>query len=132
MTDTPISSLMTSPVRAVGMDDTVEAAQALMAQHGLSWAPVVDADGGPVGVIALHDLLHFHRERGDARDFHVWQICHYPPLSVSADTAASAVARQMVEQHIHHVVVMKDHAMMGVVSALDLLRHHLVGADGSP
>jgi len=132
MMNTPISSLMTSPARVIGMDDTVEAAQALMVRHALSWAPVVDADAVPVGVIALRDLLNFHRQRGDARDFHVWQICHYPPLSVSADTDASAVARQMVEQHIHHVVVMKDHAMIGVVSALDLLRHQLVGADGSP
>lgn len=132
MMDTPISSLMTSPVRVVSMDDTVEAAQALMAQHGLSWAPVVDADAGPVGVIALRDLLQFDRQRGDARDFRVWQVCHYPPLSVAADTDASEVARQMVEQHVHHVVVMKDHTMIGVVSALDLLRRQLVDADGPP
>lgn len=130
--DTPISSLMTSPARVVGMDDTVEAAQALMVQYGLSWAPVVDADGGPVGVIALRDLLLFHHRRADARDFHIWQICHYPPLSVTADTDASAVARQMVEQHVHHVVVMQGSAMIGVVSALDFLRRHVVEASGSP
>jgi len=132
MMNTPISSLMTSPVRVVGMDDTVEAAQALMRQYDISWAPVVDADAGPVGVIALRDLLQFHRQRGDARDFHVWQVCHYPPLSVAADADVATVARQMVERHVHHVVIMKDGAMIGVVSALDLLRRQIGDADESP
>jgi CBS domain-containing protein len=119
---TPISSMMQSPVWSIGMDDTAQAAQALMSEHGLSWLPVLGADGQPVGVIALHDLTQFYARGGDPGVVPVWQICHYKPISVAADTSILEVAGLMLAHKIHHVVVTQHGTLVGVVSALDFVR----------
>ena len=122
----PISSLMTSPVWSVGMDDTVEAIETLMAQRSLSWVPVTEPDGAAIGVIAQSDLLALHLHKKDAANVPAWQICTYKPISVSADTSIADVAQLMLERRIHHVVVTRDGSMVGVVSALDFVRAFVV------
>lgn len=124
--NTPIASLMTSPVWSVSMDDTVQAIEALMSEHKLSWVPVIEPDGAAVGVIALSDLMQFHAREGDAAAVSAWQICHYKPISVAADTSIAEVARLMLAHKIHHVVVTKNDSMVGVVSALDFVRRFVV------
>jgi signal-transduction protein with cAMP-binding, CBS, and nucleotidyltransferase domain len=124
----PISSLMNSPVWSVGMDDTVQAIEALMSEHDLSWVPVVEPSGAPVGVIALSDLMQFHTREGDPAAVCAWQVCHYKPISVTADTSVAEVARLMLAHKIHHVVVTKNDSMVGVVSALDFMRRFVVNA----
>jgi signal-transduction protein with cAMP-binding, CBS, and nucleotidyltransferase domain len=126
MMDTPISSMMNSPVWSVGMDDTVQTIQALMSQHDLSWVPVVEPSGMPVGVIALSDLMQFHSRDGDPAVVSAWQVCHYKPISVTADTSVAEVARLMLAHKIHHVVVTKDDTMVGVVSTLDFVRRFVL------
>lgn len=119
---TPISSLMTSPVWSVGMDDTVDTIETLMAQRSLSWVPVTEPDGAAIGVIAQSDLLALHLHKKDAASVPAWQICTYKPITVSVDTSIAEVAQLMLERRIHHVVVTRDGAMVGVVSALDFVR----------
>jgi CBS domain-containing protein len=126
--NTPIASLMKSPVLSVSMDDTVQAIEALMSEHDLSWVPVVEPAGVPVGVIALSDLMQFHTRGGDPAVVCAWQVCHYKPISVTADTSVAEVARLMVAYKIHHVVVTKNDSMVGVVSALDFVRRFVVEA----
>lgn len=120
---TPIASMMKSPGWSIGMDDTVQAVQALMSEHGLSWLPVLGEDGQAVGVIALHDLTQFYARGGDPAVVSVWQICHYKPISVAADTSILEVAGLMLAHKVHHVVVTQHGALVGVVSALDFVRH---------
>ena len=127
--NTPITSLMSSPVFSVSMDDTVQTIEALMSQHKLSWLPVIEAEGAPVGVIALSDLLQFHLRNQDPAVVCAWQICHYKPISVSADASVVEVARLLLAHKIHHVVVMQDDTMIGVVSALDFVRRFVLDAE---
>jgi CBS domain-containing protein len=124
--NTPIASMMTAPVWSVSMDDTVQAIETLMSEHKLSWVPVIEPDGAPVGVIALSDLMQFHAREGDPTAVCAWQICHYKPISVSADTSVAEVARLMLAHKIHHVVVTKNDSMVGVVSALDFVQRFVV------
>lgn len=128
--NTPISSLMTSPVWSVDMDATVEAIEALMARESLSWVPVTEPNGAAIGVVSQSDLLQFnlHRKK-DAASVPAWQICTYKPISVSADTSVADVARLMLERRIHHVVVTRDGIMVGVVSALDFVRAFVLPSD---
>jgi CBS domain-containing protein len=121
--NTPISSMMTSPAHAVGMDDTLEAIETLMTRRRLSWVPVVGPNETIIGVIALSDLLQSNILKNDPSKVAAWQICSYKPISVGADTSVIDVARLMVEHKIHHVVVMRAGSMVGVVSALDFVRH---------
>jgi len=122
MNNKPISSLMSSPVWSVGMDDTVETIESLMTRQHISWVPVVEPGGATVGVITQSDLLQFHLRKQDPTAVPAWMICSYKPISVDADTSIGEVARLMLERRIHHVVVTQAGSMAGVVSALDFVR----------
>jgi signal-transduction protein with cAMP-binding, CBS, and nucleotidyltransferase domain len=130
--NTPIATLMSSQVWSVGMDDTVESVEALMARQRISWVPVVESTGATVGVIARSDLLQFHIRMLDPPTVRAWQICTYRPISVDVTASVRDVARLMLERHLHHVVVMQDGRMVGVVSALDFARVFVGEADRDP
>lgn len=121
--NTTISSLMQRRVWSVDMDDTVAQVDALLAEHGLSWAPVLDAGRAVVGVISATDLLQFHAQERDPAAVRAWQLCTYKPISVDQATPLGEVARVMVERRIHHVVVTGDAGLVGVVSSLDFVRN---------
>src|SRR6516164_5457763 len=84
--------VMTTDVITVDPDTTVQAVAALLAQHGISGAPVVDSGGRLVGIISEGDLLHRaeigtarrHRERRRS-----WWLDHF----------ASELAREYVKSH---------------------------------
>ena len=120
--NTTISSLMQRRVWSVDMDDTIAQVDALLAEHGLSWAPVLDAGRAVVGVISATDLLQFHAQERDPATVRAWQLCTYKPISVDQATPLGEVARLMVERRIHHVVVTGDAGLVGVVSSLDFVR----------
>ena len=118
----PISSFMERQVCAVDMDDTVAEVESLFARQGLSWAPVLESSRTVVGAISASDLLQFHALGQDPSAVRAWQRCSYKPISVSPDTPVSEVARLMIESKIHHVVVIADEGIAGVVSSLDFVR----------
>ena len=128
--DTPISSLMTTPVITVRADDTVTAVADVLVRNHLSFVPVAECAGGPVlGIISAGDIVHFRTGGCDLDTLKAWQISTYKPLSVTPETNAADVARLMVEHQAHHVLVLRDHELAGVVSSLDFVRHYIAQAE---
>lgn len=126
MTDKPVSSLMTTPVTTVRADDTIEQVSERMRSDGLSFAPVVESpNGAPLGIITAADLLQFQTAKRDSKSVQAWQICSYRPIEVDSHTPLSEVAKLMVERRIHHVVVMENKVMKGVVSSLDFVKQFI-------
>lgn len=118
-----VSSLMSSPVRTVRADDTVESVSEQLTDNGLSFVPVIDTpDGALLGIIGAEDIVQFKSAKRDPAAVRAWEICSYKPLEVNTDASLSDVARQMVERQEHHVVVMDKGAVAGVVSSLDFVR----------
>lgn len=118
----PISSMMQRKVWTADIDDSVESVERLLADQGLSWVPVQESGGAIVGVVSAADLLQFHAHKRDAASVCAWQLCTYKPVAVAPDTDAGAVARLMVARGIHHVVVVEQDVLLGVVSSLDFVR----------
>lgn len=54
--DTPVSAIMSSPVRSVSPGDTVNACMALMTDHHFRHLPVLD-QGKVMGIISIGDLV---------------------------------------------------------------------------
>jgi CBS domain-containing protein len=117
-----ISSLMERRVTCIDLDDSVSHIDAVFAEKALSWAPVVDGGNVAVGAISASDLLQFHAQARDPHAVHAWQLCTYKPLCVDTKAPLREVARAMVEQRIHHVVVTDAEGIAGVVSSLDFVR----------
>jgi CBS domain-containing protein len=109
-------------VVGVDMDDSVAEVERLFAEHKLSWAPVLEGRQTILGVISASNLLQFHVQGCDPLATRAWQLCTYKPVMVGPETPLAEVARHMMERGIHHVVVVEDDSLVGVVSSLDFVR----------
>jgi CBS domain-containing protein len=130
-------------------DASVPEAVALMTDRGFTAAPVIDEVGHPVGVLSRTDILIHEREQvrhavpavereeeGCLRrrrhegfsieivdSTSVRDIMTPTVFTVSLDTPATTVVRRMCELKVHQLfVVDEDNALVGVISALDIVR----------
>lgn len=111
---------------SVNMADTVFRVEEVLDEHNLTSVPVVD----PVrkdcfGIISLKDIRHFHSTNRNPREIRAWEICSYRPLQMSSDTPVKDVAELMVQQGIHHVVIVDDKVVTGFISSLDVIGYLL-------
>jgi CBS-domain-containing membrane protein len=126
MTDNPVSLRSTA---------TVPEATALLADRGFSAAPVIDDTGRPVGVVSKADVLIHDRElsRGGAAAeggaafidaTPVEEIMTPAVFSVTTETPAAKVVEEMVKMNVHQLFVVDESGtLVGIISALDVLRH---------
>jgi CBS domain-containing protein len=124
--DKPISYMMTKSVQTADTEDTVERVEELLRSHRLSSVPVVDAKGVIFGIISASDLLRFHSMRKNPKAVRAWEMCTYKPLEVGPATPVGEVARLMVENKIHHVIVSEDRSIQGFVSSLDFVEQYVL------
>lgn len=135
-----LAQIMTRDVVCVRDDVSAESLAALLIDLGITGAPVVDRDGRPVGVVSRSDLVQlelaeegreaiddptlergFHVEppsRGVVRDFMMPMAFTLPENASVAHAAAL-----MAYENVHRIpVVATDGAVVGIISALDILR----------
>jgi CBS domain-containing protein len=110
---------------------------------------VVDDDGSLIGVVSQTDLVYYHLTRGDrptpdsdlyrtaelekvfaGTGFHIedydvgWVSEVMTPVvhALGPETPVDELARLMAVARIHRVIITKDRKVVGLVSAMDLLR----------
>jgi CBS domain-containing protein len=102
--------------------------------HG---APVVDESGAVRGVVSTLDLLRFGSEeayvaRDSSGQLTADDAATRELVTVGPDATVEEVARTMLAQHVHRVLVVdKDRELLGVISTFDLLRI-VASLDGQP
>jgi CBS domain-containing protein len=124
------SDLMTPNPRSIRAEATVPEAVAALTARGFSAAPVIDESGRPVGVVSRADILIHERERlraglgSDTPDTTLVRDIMTPAVfSVSPETSAESVVEQLLTLNVHQLyVVDEDQFLIGVISALDILR----------
>ena len=150
------ADVMTTHVITVDPDATVRDLATLLAERGISGAPVVDSGGRLVGIISEGDLLHReeigtarrHRERRRswwldhftsdlARDYvkshgrTVKDIMTRDVVTVGEDADLGDVAALLEARRIKRVPVMREGKVVGIVSRANIVR--AVGATkGAP
>lgn len=144
----PVTDVMTTEVVTLTPDTSVEDAVALLTEHGISGAPVVDADGRLVGVLDDSDLIvaeaRLHaptvveilgayftlpgeRHRFDEDVRHalggtVGELMEDRPPTVGLEATVEDVATLIVDRHVSRVVVVDDERRVaGIVTRGDLV-----------
>jgi CBS domain-containing protein len=139
-----VSDVMTSRVVAVTAATPFRAVVDLMLRHEISSVPVLDDEGGLVGLISEADVLSKQayggrrrslldgfsglgrREMRDltrSRGRTAREIMSAPVETTLVDEPLRAVARRMLENQMKHLVVVDDaRRIIGIVSRRDLLR----------
>lgn len=148
-TDLRASEIMTRNVLTVSEDWTLPELARFLTDQSISGAPVTNPDGKLVGVVSVTDIARsagsatarwvepntiYHHE-GDLGaddlgslvvelegDLTVGQIMTPVVFEVDIDSKVSQVADTMVRGRIHRVFVVERGKVVGVISALDLLR----------
>jgi CBS domain-containing protein len=141
--------VMTTDVITVDPDMTVQALAALLAERGISGAPVVDSSGRLVGIISEGDLLH-RAEIGTARRHRVrhrsWWLDRFASDTAGAreyvrshsrtvkdamthdvdtvteDADLADVATLLEAKRIKRVPVMRDDKVVGIISRANIVR----------
>jgi signal-transduction protein with cAMP-binding, CBS, and nucleotidyltransferase domain len=122
----PISHMMTKTVWKVGTEDTIENVDTMLTSHRLSAVPVVDMEGVIFGIISSLDLLHFHAAKKNPKAVCAWELCTYKPVAVRPETPAIEVAKLMVKNKIHHILITENETLRGIVSALDFVEQYVL------
>jgi CBS domain-containing protein len=152
-TERPLESLRARDLMSVNPislheEATLAEAARLLKERHFCAAPVIDAAGRPVGVVSRTDLLTHDRalipqvclEDDSGWDMFpestawagfaateqtpVKEVMTRTVFTISPDAPAREVARRMLESKVHQLFVAdEDGALIGVISALDILRH---------
>jgi CBS domain-containing protein len=139
--------VMTTDVITVAPEMAIQELAKMLAERGISGAPVVDADGRLVGIVSEGDLLHRteigtarrHRERRRswwldhfaaelARDYvkshgrTVNDVMTRDVVSVGEDTDLGDVASLLEAKRIKRVPVVRGGKVVGIISRANLVR----------
>lgn len=121
---TSVAEVMTRDVRTVTPTDVVGTVREVMAAVGGHGVPVVDASGDVVGIVTATDLAD-----GVDDDAGVTAVMVADVVTVGPGTVVSEAARELLERRIHHLVVIDNARVAGVVTSFDLLRALVEEAD---
>ncbi len=127
----PVSLYMNAPVATVRADAGLDEAHRIMGERDVSALPVVDPEGGLVGIIRRSDLLRAGREGTGRRprDANLSlpsasvsdeMSLHVPSLPPDAELVEAA--RLMVRHRTHRVVVVDGAKPVGIVTTRDMMR----------
>jgi CBS domain-containing protein len=147
------SDVMQRDIVTISPEDTLRQALALMTEYHVTGLPVMDEESRCIGVVAATDILDYEQDHaeesseGETTQFFDPETQQWETVSVSAfgleefgdvrasevmsrelvwverDTPLKEVARRMIEERVHRVLVMDERSYLyGIISAYDLVR----------
>jgi tRNA nucleotidyltransferase (CCA-adding enzyme) len=119
------ADVMSSPVRTILPETSIDQARRILLRYGHSGLSVVDADGQLVGILSRRDLdIALHHGFGHAP---VKGYMSAPVRTITPNTTLPEIETLMVTYDIGRLPVVRDQQLVGIVTRTDLLRqlHHL-------
>jgi CBS domain-containing protein len=144
-----VKELMSPDIMTVPDDMPVDDVARYLTEHEISGTPVVDEQGHLVGMVSLTDIGRSTAEaaelgssfsggfvRAASADLTIDDLVERDvgPVATARDVMTPAVhqvpatasvaevARRMVEQHVHRLVVTEGKEPIGIVTSMDLLK----------
>lgn len=91
---------------------------------------VTDRSGRQVGIITDRELVRaLARHGAQALELRANQVMLSPALACGPDDTVGEVLRLMTDNRIRHILVLRDAAMLGIVSIGDLVKIRLTDAE---
>lgn len=117
--------IMTRRVDTVSPDDPIDHAVGLvLLKRGHSGAPVVDADGSPVGVLSEHDCIRV-LARAATSGWPTGKVADHMTNEVETVSPTEDVlvlSERFVKGRMRRLLVVEDGHLVGLVSRRDLLQ----------
>lgn len=147
--------IMTRDVITIRPEASVEDLARLLEERRISGLPVLDDQGGVVGVVTQSDLLQRSRDLDlppalNILDLHLFletpsrfqrrlekllggkvkDVMTKNPITVAPDTPVQEIARLMSARGVHTLPVLEGGKLVGIVGKLDLIRGLAGPAEG--
>jgi CBS domain-containing protein len=132
MDDVFVGSLMSSPVHTVGANTPLQNAGRLMLEHGIGSVIVVDDDGQLEGILTATDFIRLIAEGDPDPSATVSASMSTDVTTTTANESIQHVADLMVEHDFHHVPVLDEGEVIGVITTTDLTAYLSSREDPSP
>ena len=117
-----IKDIMSEEVTTIEADSSVEQCETMMINTNRRCVPVVDDSGICVGVLSHSDILRVRNSKQDVAKVQVMDIMSRHVISVSPHCSVDDCMELMIENGIHHVLVLTNKRVSGIVSVIDIIQ----------
>jgi CBS domain-containing protein len=117
-----VRDIMTSTVRTLHRDTIVSDVEKIFSANKISGAPLVDESGSMVGFVSKSDISRFDSTGDDPFYARAYEIANPKVITTVPSESIVQAAQQMLEEHVHHLVVVDGQDIAGVLSAFDFVR----------
>lgn len=118
--DNPLSMLMNPQPLTARAGQTVREVVVPMYEQDADAAVVVDAEARPVGIFTIRDLLRKVVMPGVAPNMPVEEVMTSSPRTLPVSAMGYEATRMLAEAHFHHVVVVNDGRLAGIIGEHEL------------
>lgn len=132
MDDVFVGSLMSSPVHTMNPDTSLQNAGRMMLDNDIGSVIVVDADDQLKGILTATDFIQRIAEGDPDPDATVGTSMSTDVTTTTADESIRSVADLMIEYGFHHVPVVDEGQVIGVVTTTDLTAYLSSQEEPSP
>ena len=119
---TTVEDVISGGVVSVDLKATIGDAARVMTDNGVS-SVLITERGRPVGIITDRDLRKRCLAAGLSRQESVREIMTTGMLHVNSNASAFDALMIMTRKHIHHLPVIDDEQLKGMLTTTDLIRH---------
>ncbi len=113
---------MTTPVTSVSAEATLTEIADLFATQSISGVPVIDGEQHVVGFVSDTDIINAMLASRGAQTS-AFDLMSAPVVTVDEFDTAEDVMRIMRENNIHHVPVVRNRKLVGIVTPTDIIRY---------
>ena len=120
-----VKDFMATPVKTAVLEDSVEDIKTTMKEKNISAIPVVSYANDSIkvdvtikGIVTLSDMEADNSENATVADI----MKSYSVHVVHVDSSAQAAAKMMIRHGVHHIVVMDEGDIKGMISSLDFAK----------
>lgn len=117
-----VREIMAPAVKAIHRDELIREAERIFITQNISGAPIKDDSGNLVGFVSKTDIIRFNSSGEDPTYAKLYEIANPKVFTIDASVLINEAAQNMLQGHIHHLVVMDGETMVGVLSAFDFVR----------
>lgn len=112
-----IEDYMSSPVMITQRNVSIQHLKDMLTRKGLSAVPVLEEDGTITGIVTSNDLVRANNEDAVVQDIMSDRV-HI----VMKNNRVKDAAGMMVKNNVHHLVVMEEGKVVGMISSMDIMK----------
>lgn len=113
---------MTSQIQTLHHETVVCDVEKTFLKSNISGAPLVDDSESVVGFVSKSDISRFDSTGDDPFYARACEIANPRVITVESSESIEVAAQRMLNEHVHHLVVMDGQTIAGMLSAFDFVR----------